>query len=255
MKMFFIKLFDKLSNLLFPEKIKCIFCGKDVPNFEEKPYCDECEGNLPFNDGNRCKICDVEILENGEVCDLCKHNHKAFDKTRAIFKYEGSVRNVILKFKNDNAKYLAYPIAKLMTSSLTKDMKNIDMIIPVPSSKETLKKRGYNHSLLLANEIGKLLNKPVRNDCLLKIKNTKPQKSLSFKDRKENLAGAFKVVNRKDLKDKKILLIDDVMTTATTVNCCSDLLKRHAKKIYVLVFARNTTKIEKNQKNLKKHLP
>ncbi len=243
----------KILNLLFPEKIKCIFCGKDVPDFENMPYCDECESNLPFNNEHRCKICDMEIVGSGEVCEFCKHNKKFFDKARAPFKYEGAIRSTVLKFKNDNAKYLAYPTALLMTKSLPDEMKDIDLIIPVPITENVLKKRGYNQSLLLANEIGKMLDKQVRSDILLKIKDTPAQKELSFNDRKQNLVGAFKVLHRKDIRDKKILLVDDVMTTAATANCCCDLLKHHCKKVFVLTFARNVINFDKKPKKISKN--
>ncbi len=252
-KGFMKKLLSTLSNLLFPEKIKCIFCGKDIPNFDEAPYCNECEKDLPFNNSTRCKICDVEVLKECETCEACKHNHKSFDRARAVFKYEGKVRRNVIKFKSDNARYLAEPMAKLMANSIPEDMKDFDFIVAVPMSDKAKKKRGYNQALLLANEIGKILNKPVREDILFKVKDSAPQKELNFKDRQENLKGTFKVESRKDIKNKNILLVDDVMTTSATANTCSDLLKRHCNKVYVCVFARNMIKFGKNSKKIQKN--
>ena len=252
---FFAIIFDKITDLLFPKKIKCIFCGKDINNFEEKPYCDECEKILPFNNGARCKLCDMEIVGNASVCDLCKHSHKHFDKVRAPFKYEREARSLVLKFKDGNAKYLAEPMARLMFLALPKDMKNFDIIIPVPMTASKLKKRGYNQASLLAREIALLSQKPMREDILLKVKDTKPQKELSFKERQKNLDCAFKLLNRKDIKGKKILLVDDVMTTSATANVCSELLKKYCSKVFVCCFARNEIKFDKkNKKILKKHL-
>ena len=116
-----------------------------------------------------------------------------------------------------------------------------------------IKKRGYNQSLLLAKEIGKILNKPVREDLLIKVKDNLPQKELNFKDRQENLKGVFRTINRKELKDKNILLVDDVMTTSATANICSDLLKRHCKKVFVSVFARVHINFNKNPKKISKN--
>ena len=245
---FFSKLVDMVTNLIFPKKIRCIFCGKDINNFDKKPYCDECEKTLPFNNGHRCKICDMEILETESVCERCKHTHKSFDKARAAFKYENEVRSIIVKLKDNNGKYLAEPMAKIMLNSLSDDMKNFDMIIPIPMTESKLKKRGYNQATLLAKEISTLCNTPLREDILLKTKDTKPQKELSFKERQKNLDSAFKVVKRKDLAGKNILLVDDVMTTSATANVCSDILKKHCNKVFVVVFARNTIKIDKNLK-------
>jgi len=252
----FIKRFiDKITSLLFPPKIKCIFCNKDIPDFDNKPCCEECEKRLIVNKANCCKICDMEIVGEGQVCEYCKHTHKSFDKARAVFKYEGEVRKTTLKFKSDNAKYLAEPLAKLMTDSLDEDMKDIDLIIPVPMTNKAIKKRGYNQALLLANEIGKILNKPVREEILIKVKESTPQKELNFNDRQNNLKGVFRVTNRKDIKNKKILLVDDIMTTSATANICSDLLKRHCKKVFVSVFARAHIKFNKKPKKIsKKHL-
>lgn len=247
------KILNKLANLLFPEKIKCMFCGKDIPDFDNKPYCDECENTLPFNKDNRCKICDLEIISNSKICDYCKHTHKTFDKARAPFKYEARVRKTVLKLKSDNAKYLAVPMAKLMVNSLDEDMKEIDFIIPVPMTDKSIKRRGYNQASLLANEIGKILNKPVRSDILIKVKDSNPQKELNFKDRQNNLKGVFSINNRKDIKSKNILLVDDVMTTSATANICSDLLKRHCNKVFVSVFARSMVKNNKNSKKISKN--
>ncbi len=250
---FWANLFDKITDLFFPKKIKCIFCGKDINNFEEKPYCDDCEKKLPFNNGHRCKLCDMEIAETEDVCEICKHSHKPFDKVHASFKYENQIRQIILKFKSDNGKYLAEPMARLMFETLPQDMLDFDFVVPIPMTEESIKARGYNQATLLAREIARLANKPLREDILLKPKETAHQKELNFKDRQKNLIGVFKVANRKELKNKKILLIDDVMTTSATATVCSDLLKRHCNKVFVAVFARNTIKFDKKIKKVSKN--
>ena len=244
-KDFFKKVLGILSNLFFPEKIKCIFCGKDVPNFEEKPFCEHCQKTLPFNNGHKCKVCDSEIMGEGTVCDFCKSKHKAFDNSCAVFKYEGIIRTTVLRFKSDNAKYLAKPMAALMERALPENMRDFDLIVPVPLSAKSLKKRGYNQSALLANEIAKIVGKPATTDLLVKNRETLPQKTLSFKERQANLNNAFHITRKADIKNKTILLIDDVMTTSATANICSNLLKKHCKKVYVLVFARNTINFDK----------
>ena len=238
----FKKFFNKVLNIFFPEKLKCIFCSDDVPNFDEKPYCEECESVIPFNNGHKCKICDMEILGQGEVCDFCKKNKRDFDRAYSPFKYENEVRKVVLNFKSKNAKYLAEPMARMMLKDMPESMKNFDLIIPVPSSQKTIKERGYNQSELLAREIGRITGIEVNSEILIKHKETQAQKELSFSQRKNNLKDAFKLISRKELKDKNILLVDDVMTTCATANLCGSLLKRHCNKVYVVVFARNTIK-------------
>ena len=233
-------LFNKIANMLFPENLKCIFCGDDIPDFDSKPFCDKCEKSLPINNGKKCKICDLEISGESEVCDFCKTNHKFFDKTFAPFKYEGDVQKAVIKFKGENAKYLAKPMASLIVKYLGDEMNNIDFVVPVPSSEKSMKRRGYNQCNLLAKEIEKLSGKEVRYDLLVKDKETAEQKNLPFAERKTNIESAFKLLTHKRTKGKNILLIDDVMTTGATANACARLLKPHCNKVYVAVFARNT---------------
>ena len=252
MKNFFAKLKKLVYSILFPEEIKCIFCGKDIPDFENQPYCQDCEKTLPFNNSEkRCKICDMEIAGESEVCDICKNHHKAFDKTRAVFKYEGIVRKRIINLKSDKQTYLAKPLACLMVKALPEDMKNFDVIIPIPLSEKSFKKRGYNQSELLAIELQKHAEKPLLTNVLIKDKDTKAQKNLSFKERQENMVGVFKIKNRKLIKDKIVLLVDDVMTTSATTNVASDVLKKFARKVYVLTIARKTITLDKPKQKLK----
>lgn len=253
MKDFWKRVLSMANQTMFPEGIKCIFCGKDINHFDEKPFCNECQNELLFNDGKRCKVCDMPINGESEVCDFCKTNHKHFYKARAMFEYDGKVRSCLLNFKSNNQKYLAKPIAFLMYNSLPDDMKNFDIILPVPLSNKSLKQRGFNQSGLLANEIAKISGKPTYENVLLKTKETEHQKELTFKDRQQNLSGAFKIENRKLIKGKNVLLVDDVMTTGATANACSEILKKFSNKVYVLTFARNVPKEDvKKKKNPKK---
>lgn len=238
-----MKIFERILNLFFPKDIKCIFCGEDVKDFENTPYCEDCKKEKFFNVApKRCKICDDPIYSESDYCDNCKKEKKHFDKAIAPFLYEGKVRSMILRFKNDNAKYLAQPMAKLMAERIKDEKIEVDAIVAVPLSEKSLKRRGYNQSLLLAREIAKLLDKPVYEDVLTKTKETKHQKELSYQDRQKNLAGAFHVENWRAVKDKSVLLVDDIITTCATADYLSKLLKKHAKAVYVSAFARRTKK-------------
>lgn len=242
-----MKFFRKILDLLFPKKLKCIFCGRDIINFDDQPYCDSCANKDFFNNGEfRCKCCDEPLTIDEEYCYFCKKDHKEFSKTLSPFIYKDEVRKAVIKFKSDNAIYLAEPMAKLMAKRIKEENLEFDIILPIPLSEKSLKKRGYNQSELLANEIGKLLDKPVRNDILLKVKETKHQKELGFNDRQNNLKDAFQIKHSKDIKDKKILLVDDIMTTGATANQCAKLLKKYASEIYVTVFARRQLTIKKD---------
>ena len=106
-------------------------------------------------------------------------------------------------------------------------------------TKKSEKKRGFNQCELIAKNIGYHINIPVSN-CIKKIKNTKEQKTLTKEERIKNLRGVFKVSRIKDIKDKNVILIDDVMTTGATINECKDVLKKSgANKIIVLTIAKS----------------
>ena len=238
------KFFNKILNLIFPEKLKCMLCGEDVKDFDNDPICDDCKREEIFNNSQiRCKICDQPFYGEGNYCENCKTHQKSFDKATSPFIYTGKIRSAILKFKSNNARYLAYPMAKLMAKRLeNENMLDFDLIIPVPMSEKSFKKRGYNQALLLANELGKILNKPVIDDLLLKVKETKHQKDLNFLSRQENLSSAFELRDKQEIKGKSILIVDDILTTCATVNSCSNTMSKYVQKIYIVTFARNLPK-------------
>ena len=113
------------------------------------------------------------------------------------------------------------------------------MVVPVPMQKMKRLSRLYNHAQILAEAIAVIIEKKIMADILLKTKNTKSQTGLARKYRIDNLSGSISVVNKQKIRGKKILLIDDVMTTGTTVNLCAQQLKKAgAKEVVVLCIAR-----------------
>lgn len=237
-----VKYWNAFLEVLFPSNLKCLFCNADIPDHDKQVYCSSCETTAPFNRGKRCKICDCEMESDGDVCDGCLEYKKHFDKAVAPMKYEGPAKALILKLKNDNAAYLAPDMARLMSDRLNQESFSFDLIIPVPLSQKSLAKRKYNQSQLLADELGKIFDKPVDDSVLIKIKETKHQKNLNISQRKTNLHGAFKIQNKRAVFGKNVLLVDDVVTTGATANECSSVLKKYAKRVWVVCFARNPLK-------------
>ena len=119
-------------------------------------------------------------------------------------------------------------------------MQNYDTIIPVPISKKRMKERGYNQSLLIAKKISQSLKIPLQTNCLFKTKNIIEQSKLNKEQRKENIQHVYELKNGEILYNKRILLIDDIYTTGSTVNECSKILQQGMpKKIDVLVLAKD----------------
>jgi ComF family protein len=148
--------------------------------------------------------------------------------------YEGVLKEAISRFKFYGLRRLSRPLGGLLPNL---PIPASDAIVPVPLTAKGLRQRGFNQSLLIARVVSKKTGTPLNIDTLLKIRETPPQVGLSASERHKNLAGAFGV--KGDLKGKRILLVDDVVTTGATAAACSKaLLKAGAQEVVVLAIAR-----------------
>lgn len=119
-------------------------------------------------------------------------------------------------------------------------IKTYDIILPVPISKKRYNQRGYNQTELIAREISKRANIELVTNCLYKEKNNVPQSTLNKEDRIENVKNAYIIKNSKIIKDKRVIIFDDIYTTGSTVNECSKLLKQNnVKEILVMTIAKD----------------
>lgn len=232
--------FEKVLDVIFPQNIKCIFCGDEV-NENEFCLCDNCAKNVERCE-NVCLCCGANLKSEANYCLVCLNNKREFDFARAPFVYNGKVKSAVHNFKYDGAKYLAKPFAELMLSSfneLEKLIGKFDFIVPVPMHEDKLKKRKYNQAKLLADEISKLVELPSYDDLITKIKNTDSQTQLSRTDRFNNMKDVFKINSIKKVKGKNILIVDDILTTGATTKSMAKLFKKKgANKVAVLCFAR-----------------
>lgn len=191
---------------------------------------------------NRCPYC-YRIIEKDELC--CQKCEKALPKhgvcqgvtggyrSTAPLIYRGKYRRALLNFKFKNRQHYSKAFAKLMAKDIKRSYPDMifDYITFVPMHKKPLKKRGFNQSELLANELSRELNIPCIT-TLEKTKNTKPQHTLRGVKRLNNLKGAFKAIDKKGLSNRSVLLIDDVITTGTTLGeCCKTLTKAKPSNI------------------------
>ena len=219
------KLRTKLAELFAPVEFRCIGCGKDV--FDEVGFCDECRTKLPFNNGKTCKRCGVAIDGEEDYCGNCVEEKMYFDRAYSAFVYDGIVRKTILRMKFSECGTYARVFARYLVFLAEKQGLQYDVVTCVPMSAASYKKRGYNQAELLARGFCDIMD---CNDkfvvALQKIKDTAPQEKLTKFERKENLIGCFRVADGVDVKGKRVLLIDDIKTTGSTVNECAKVLKR-----------------------------
>jgi len=195
-----------------------------------------------------CKKCEIS-LKQYEINKLinCRNNkEKYFDNSLSVFKYEGIIREKIIEYKFSDKPYLYKFFSKIISENektLGLFKTKYDIIIPVPIYKKKRQIRGYNQTELIAANIAKsITNLKYDEKILLKMKNTKPQSLLSKKERKCNIKDVFVVNNKhvEKIKDKNVIVFDDIYTTGSTVNECSKVLKENgAKEILVLTIAKD----------------
>jgi len=149
------------------------------------------------------------------------------------------MRQAIHQLKYRNLRTLAAPLAQLLRDYLVTHPVPGDVLVPVPLHRKRLRERGYNQSRLLARELGKLISLPVVDDCLVRQRHAPPQaRTTTVEERLSNVVGAFTCCDDR-LRDKQVLLIDDVSTSGATLDACAAALKTAgAKSVWGLVLAR-----------------
>ena len=188
-----------------------------------------------------CKKCKIE-LENITKLKIDKYTDKNFTKHLYIFKYEGIIKERLIKFKFNEKSYIykAFVNFLLNNKKACRFLKNYDIIIPVPIHYNRKISRGYNQSALIAKNLAKKLNIEYEDNVLLKSKNNKPQSTKNKEDRKNNVIGVYYIKNKHKIMNKKILLLDDIYTTGSTVNECGKMLKlAGTKSIDVITIAKD----------------
>jgi len=246
---FFVKAYKCTLGLIFPQKIKCVVCNKDLKKNSKYEVCDECLQKLEFIPANHCCIrCGAKLKAEEKFCYNCQRDERFFDQARSSFVYDGDIKNLVHKLKFENKQYIARAFATFLAETLKETDWEFDKIIPVPISEGKLKSRGYNQAKLLADELANILKREVNSEALQKVKETSDQVGLSYLERKKNLKGSFKVADRYAVRNNNILLIDDVMTTGATASACAEVLKKaKANRVFVLTVAHGVVELPELQ--------
>lgn len=233
------EVFNNIMKKLYPEDMTCLFCGNEL-KYENVFVCEKCQPDLEKIE-KPCLKCGSPCHSLAEYCINCQNNKRNFEFARAPFVYSGKIARAIQSFKYNGKKYLAYPLAKFLEKEVEKLKEkdiSIDAITYVPLFKSRQKKRGYNQAELLAEELSKTTNIVLIKNNLIRIRDTETQTHLTHKERQKNLDKAFKIKDATQFKNKDILLIDDVLTTGATADCCAkELKKAKAKNVYILTIA------------------
>ena len=237
------ELIDKFfKKHIFNPSWRCLACGKEI--FENEHFCSACKSTLPYNDGAICEHCGRAVTAFEPYCSTCKNVLVDLDKCRSPFIYAPPISTLIKKAKYDRGIYLIDYFAEQLSLTYLQNYFNADYLTYIPMTKKAMKKRGYNQSKILAEKLSVLINVPVL-DCIEKTKETERQATLGRKERLKNLDGAFRISDKKSVKDKSILIIDDVSTTGSTAEVVAKRLKDSGAKIVNLLTVASTPPIDK----------
>lgn len=187
----------------------------------------------------RCKKCGKPIRQKeAEFCYDCEREDLCYEQGRSLWIHKMPVSSSIYAFKYKNRRVYGEVYGREMAKMFRKIIRlwEIDVIVPVPLHRKKQKKRGYNQAEILAKEIGFRVGIPVDTTLVKRKKNTVPQKEFTRKERKKNLKNAFEVTGK--VEGKRVLIIDDIYTTGSTIDSISILLKKAgAEKTYFLTIS------------------
>jgi ComF family protein len=238
--------FDWVVDWLYPPR--CRSCSGRIDGRDAEYFCSACREHIQLVAHPLCKVCGRPFPDAGgddHTCGVCLDRPPHFVSARAWACYpredEHPLRRVVQKFKYGRKVSLGKPLGQLMARGCEKFLGEVqaDLIVPVPLYPKRLRWRGFNQSVLLARQIARAYQIPLDPFVLVRSKETAAQTRLTEEDRRRNVRGAFALNPGRPVKDKSILLVDDVYTSGATVNECSRALKRGgAKEVFVLTLAR-----------------
>lgn len=233
------KWIEKLKRADGARGYACDSCGTELFDYPTHRLCGECEAKLLTIGENFCEKCGRATRAAG-VCLTCKSHAPKFTRAFSPFPYVGTAAKLVNRMKNGKPRLALYLGERMTEYFLSKTEEKEFLVIPVPTTETRLKDRGYNQAETLAKSVASSLEragKSVALDCeiLQKTRENSAQKQLGFTERAKNIAGAFHLHKRKILKDKTVLLIDDIMTTGATGSACAELMiNAGAKAVYFL---------------------
>ncbi|MEK7405065.1 MAG: ComF family protein [Acidobacteriota bacterium] len=227
--------------LLFPDE--CRICKRPLSGVSRIPVCDACLSEpQPLAADYFCVCCRTPFLNRHPLdeegrCALCRRGLRGFDAAYCYGVYEGKLRELIHLFKYGRVRPLAGPLGELLALAIPRDQR-FDLIVPVPLHWRRRWQRGFNQSALLAAAIARRYGTRVTH-AVRRRRATASQAGLSNTGRRANVAAAFRVRRRQPVAGRRVLLVDDVMTTGATASACAAALKSAgARYVALLTLAR-----------------
>jgi ComF family protein len=241
-------LLRSVFSVLFPSD--CRICRTPLTNISRVPVCGDCLAELCPARVPQCIVCgdrltSAQLLMGDGRCTGCRDHEPAFDRALSFAEYKGALRGLIHLLKYENVTPAAGPLgqklAEVVSELLAGRSQSVPLLIPVPLHKGRRRTRGFNQAELIARAASKHLDGKVEiaPEVLVRHRETISQVGLSREERIENMHDAFRVVGRKGIAGRTVILVDDVMTTGTTLSECARVLKQAgAERVWAATVAR-----------------
>jgi len=228
-----------LLDLILPPR--CLNCGEETGATDA--LCDRCWRQVTFLADPCCVRCGLPFayeLGPGALCGACARQPPAYDRARSALRYDDGSRRLVLAFKHGDRLHGAPAFGRWMRRAGQSLLVDADLLMPVPLHWTRLLRRRYNQAALLAYAIADGTGPRVAPDWLRRRRRTPSQGDLGPEERRRNVRNAFAVAPGKSLKGLKVILIDDVLTTGSTVEECARVLRAEgASQVDVLTLARS----------------
>lgn len=222
-------------DMLYPRR--CPVCH-DIAVPGGSRICNVCREKLKPITGPRCFRCSKPLKrEEQEYCKDCRKT-RLFDQGIGIFPYGSVLQESLFKLKYGKRQEYGSFYGQIATVYSREIIRNwgVEIIIPIPLHRKRMEKRGYNQAELIAEALGKTLCIPVDSRLMKRKVNTRPQKELDYRERKQNMKNAFFL--KGENRYRRILLVDDIYTTGSTIEAAAELLKRNgAENVFFLTIA------------------
>ncbi len=215
-----------VASLFYPAL--CVVCSDDVDRDEY--LCAKCRERAPRINAPFCAKCSEPFpgaITQAFSCANCEHRILHFDSAVAAYRSRGLVRKLVHEFKYGHHRHLRYPLAEWLGETMSDPRLRglrFDLIVPVPLHPARERERGFNQATLLAELLGEKIGVRLR-PVLERIRYTSTQTAHDRAERMENLHDAFRLRKKADVRQLRVLLIDDILTTGSTLSECARVLK------------------------------